>query len=405
MKITKRQLRKLIRESVNSQIIFESRQDDRQIGLLVFETLKAIKNRMVQISQSNITDINEKTKLVEDVMSTLTSAGSDILNSAKLRDDNPESLLNLIDDYVIRVSFINTHNLSFFIDGNGGAWSPGLKTLYAKLVINKKWAENNSDNYRFFNNFKVELMHIISHELQHTRQLKKRNDSSFRTAVLSGQAFSRATSGFHGKEEIVDKISSLTTSFVRELKFLFGGTEENYSYLIKQQLREKNKKYAHQISNLSNMTGLNPMKIFKAGLGINSLEMPTPIQIIQYYLKPEEIEAYTKGWFFASKRQMQADRNFLNGIKRLTEEERINLKRERIKALFMKRLKDRINSLITYSYDSIEEIYENASEDFKKEQSLEQLKNDAEDSAFDFMNKIISYAKKRFGTLSDLENI
>lgn len=383
---------KLIMESWRG-FLQEARRDEKQAGLFAFETLKAIKSKLIEIKNNKTSSDEENSQLIRRVMGSLENEGQNILQAALARDEE-DSILKTIKSYVITVEFKNFKQFEnqdapgFFMSYTGGGFSLS-KDFHLNLYCNDYWSPNDSDNFAFFNDFKMALLELSSHELQHARQLVNK-DSSKKFSL------DRATSGAAGKDSFIGKIESLTSSFAREVKRFLSSdrvdrkTVEEYNKL--------NEKYKDDLEKLFDLTNSKKMDF------IFNKNKYSPIGIIMYYMDPKEIEGYSKGWFFKSKRMTEADPEIRNQVVAAnSREERIQIKRNKIKELFMKQLNSRTDYITKESMKTLASLYEKADEEFKQNNSLEDLKNRSREAAQDFKNKIIQHATQRYGSLEGMQ--
>ena len=117
-----------------------------------------------------------------------------------------------------------------------------------------------------------------------------------------------------------------------------------------------------------------------------------------YYLNPIEVEAYVVG--FVRKATLKADR-LVRKLRSNYKYDKNKIKAKRsdfIKMIFKKIVDNYIESLNNANDD----IYEMAMEEGYSDQEMEKAWNAASDASTLFKEKLIKYAKKRYGSLKDL---
>lgn len=371
----------------------EARRDEKQAGLFAFETLKAIKSKLMEVKNNKTSSDKENSQLIRRVIGSLENEGQNILQAALARDEE-DSILKTINSYIITIEFKNFKQFEnqdapgFFMGFSGGGFSMS-KDFHLNLYCNDYWSPNDSDNFAFFNQLKMGLLEVASHELQHARQQVNRASSK-------EFSLSRATSGAGGKTSLLGKIESLTSSFAREVKRFLSS--DRVDRKTAEEYRKLNEKYKDDLEKLFDLTNSKKMDF------IFNKNKYSPIGIIMYYMDPKEIEGYSKGWFFKSKRMMEADPGVQNQVRAAnSREERIQIKRNKIKELFMKELNSRVGWVTEESMDTLTSLYQKADEEFKQNNSLEDLKNRSREAAQDFKNKIIQHATQRYGSLEGMQ--
>lgn len=382
------------------QYLEEVRRDDYQIGLLVYGILNAFIDK-IKFVESLPKTYEEKKELFRSEMESLQNEGSKILKKIKDQAGDSQGIL----DYVLDLSLeLQKDSANFFhsIETTGGSFhsgGPNKGRLTIDFVIKPwKWPEDNVTGrdrskqlFEFIKSFKSALYDVVAHELQHAKQLmNKETEGKFsisKTFNLKGE-----------KGDFFEKLKRISRNIAEQIKSAFKETSED-KYI--KEMEETNQKYRQHLRSLVALSkkykNLKQVTVLPRGRILKDL---MPVSILDYYMKPIEIEAYSKGWFFQAKRDAGNNEALQAQLKKLpTKEERIDLRRKEIKKKFLLSLKKRTSFLRETGKRQVEILWSTAPRELTFNLDKEQLMATVDKSVNDFESKILEYATNRFKSL------
>jgi hypothetical protein len=381
------------------QYLEEVRRDDYQIGLIVYGILNAFIDKIKYV-ESLSKSHKEKQELFHSEIAGLKDEGSDILKRIKDKAGDNQGIL----DYVSNISFEEKKETNSYdpIELLGATYThagPNKGKLNIEFSI-KPWRwpedsvtgkERNKKLFYFVNNFKSSLYDVVAHELQHAKQQKNRETegkfSISKTFNLKGE-----------KGGFFEKLKRISRNIAEQIKSAFEETSDDR---YREQIEATNIEYGKHLRSLvalsKKYTSLKQVRSLPRGKMLKGL---VPVSILDYYMNPSEIEAYSKGWFFASKRNVENNKAIKAQLRKLpTKEDRIDLKRKEIKKKFLLSLKLRVNFLRTSGKNQVEMLWANAPRELTSQLNREELLASVESSVNDFESKILEYATNRFRSL------
>jgi len=367
----------------------EARSGDREAGIIVYAILKYITDAIKVINLSfNEEEVEKKEKFLRnrfpDVDDNYTKQA--VLLKKKIeKTANAKGLELSKSDYLKKITHAvifskvdpSMSKDRFELKITGGGMSTNaedqVQLLELQVARSEGWDfKSKGSNFLFLNsNFKEELQDTIRHEIEHAKQTLKRTSDSIYTKIQQLPA-----------EEQIKTIENILNSKTKALEKQASKVASNY---------EKDS-YRVEYEEILSQT----LDLYKDMLKIHGKKEAQNRAL--YYLNPIEVEAYVIG--FVRKATLKADR-LVRKLRSQYKYDKNKIKTKRsdvIKKVFKKIVDSYIESLEKAN----DAIYEMAVDEGYSDEEMSKAWNAAKDASDMFKQKLINYAKKRYGSLKDL---
>ena len=428
MRVTVSQLKEIVKESLLKEA---SKRDAQGIGALVKEVIDAIVSKIKQVEDmhANLTlkDLSDDLLIkgnplhqkieqdIEKVFSNLKFEGDDILERARARTKNKNTIIFKISTLKIKPTFKKSMppwpSNGLGIYSGGGAYSTVTNGVQIELSV-EKCLSSIGNNYNFVNRLIESYQELFFHELQHTRQYTIDEpelalyDPEHASIIRKGSEILEKDPNELGLKDYSLLIKGFYKGIKKRLLTPESITPEDFYGKL-----EKYSKY------LKDVKRLYPLKSQLAQFILSPIstlynkysdigEGASTVFLVYYYFSDVEVDAYVTGIMRTSRlrtqKEISGDSRYKKKLANLTREEKTMENRSYLANNFYNDILAFKSNLHRISQKQIKDLYEAAFFFQKSSVNLEELLNKNTELCNVLAGLLFDHAIKKYGFFEEL---